>query len=163
MPFLRIGSRKRTSDIDSKVLTYLSKVPECTRVVILADESDEGFLCRVSIDASALKHWLAKNVKPDDKQSTQWRVGRAALDIWLEKARSDSDDPVSLPSFMALVINPYIEILIQTGACTVYCPQCQASYGQVDLATFAELDSGIDIPGAHSWRCSQGHLLYDEH
>lgn len=163
MPLLRFGSRKRTSDIDSKVLTYLSKVPLCTGLVTLADESDPGFLCRVSIETAALKAWLLENISFDERQSTQWRVGRAALEIWLDRAQVESREPVGLPSFMALVLNPYVEALVQAGVCSVYCNQCDDSYGQIDFANFAELDSGADIPGVHSWRCAQGHLLYDDH
>jgi len=162
MPFLRLGSRKSKSDIDPRVLTYLSKVPQCTGVIKLADESDSGFLCTVTIEASELKKWLVQSVKYDQKQSTQWRVGRAALEIWLSEAKLEIADPVRLPSFMALVIAPYLEALISGGACSLFCPKCSKGYVEIDTTHFAELDDSADIPAGHSWRCPKGHLLFDE-
>lgn len=161
MQFLRFASRKTKSEIDPRVLTYLSKVPPCTGVVRLADETESGFLCTVTIDTSELRQWLAKSIKYDKKQSTQWRVGRAALDIWLSEARLDVAEPVGLPSFMALVIRPYLEPLIGCGACTLFCSKCDKGYRQADTVQVDELDDG-GIPGGHSWRCPQGHLLFDD-
>jgi hypothetical protein len=162
--YFRRAKQPPPFDIEKALGHYLLTLPRCTsRVAVVSRRYlDKRYNYELTVDTSNLTAWAEKQAKGSWSSDEPTQAARLALPLWLRLADL-SDNAVTLaPKEFFDIWHGYQSEFHEMPNSQVYCYDCGTVVNEITKSSTQLPPRDIFDVWKYEWRCSSGHLLYQE-